>query len=176
MATVTEINNYNYKMAGAAGRRGRGVLVPPPDDEASASRSSAARDTSDVEEILMTPGEERQNTQHMKRQSRMYKKLMPYMRRYKQDILSCWEDGAHTFRLQRMPFASKDIQYTTTCGYPHCPSAHGIMEPGTLRVSIEINEHPDSDVDWSQIIPLIPSRPFTATWFQCMLSAIYLSF
>ena len=155
-------------MAGAAGRRGRGVLVPPPDDEASASRSSAARDTSDVEENTTSLGEERQNTQYMRKQSRVYKKLMPYMRRYKQDILHCWEDGAHTFRLQRMPFDIQDIQYTTTCGYPYCPSADGIMEPGTLRVSIECNEHPDSELDWSQIIPLKPSRPFTATWFQCM--------
>ena len=164
-------------MESNAGRRDRRVVVPSPDSEPSASRSSPARDFGNVEDATTALAAEQAYAQYAKRQSGIYKKLMPYMHKYKKKILACWEDGAHTFRLQRMPFQIQDIQYTTTCGHPYCPSEHGIMEPGALRVSIERNEHPDSEIDWSQRIPLEPiPKNFNAAWVQCMLSTANLHF
>lgn len=156
-------------MSSAAGRRGRGIVAPPPNDEPSASQSSATRDPSNVEDDSTSVSKNQQYTKWAKKRSRDYKKLMPYMRKYKKAILACWEDGAHTFRLQPMPLQIQDIQYVTTCGYPYCPLEDGIMEPGTLRVSIERNEHPDSEVDWSQRIPLQPSQQYTPAWRECMI-------
>ena len=119
------------------------------------------------------PREQLYTPNGLKKLRRIYKSLMPYMRTYKEDILGFWEEETHAFTLQRMPFRIKDIQYETTCGHPYCVFKHGVMEPGTYRVSIEklsnFDDVEEAEKVWNTKIPLAPLHKNTSAWETCKL-------